>query len=94
MPLPQASPRALKHHREINIKGYLREDKLWDIEAHLTDSKPYTFTNSHRGHIGAGEYLHEMWLRLTVDDSLTVKDVEAATDNGPYEMCPEITPPT
>jgi hypothetical protein len=33
-----------------------------------------------------------MWLRLTVDIDLVVRDVEAVTDNGPFGLCPAITP--
>ena len=33
-----------------------------------------------------------MWLRLTLDDELTVITVEAATVAGPFAVCPAITP--
>jgi hypothetical protein len=33
-----------------------------------------------------------MWVRLTVDDDLTVIRAEAATDAGPFAICPAITP--
>src|SRR4029079_3316114 len=36
--------------------------------------------------------LHEMWLRLTVDDELNVVGVEASTVWGPYHMCGDLTP--
>ncbi len=91
MPLSKPLPRQQKHHRSIDIKGYQRDDELWDIEAHLTDSKSYTFSNKHRGHIAAGEAVHDMWLRLTVNEQLLVKDIEAVTDNGPFTICPDIT---
>lgn len=91
MPLSKSVQRQQKHHRDIDLKGYQREDGLWDIEAHLIDTKSYTFENKHRGHIAAGEAVHEMWLRLTLDDSLTVHEVEAVTDNGPFTICPDIT---
>ena len=35
---------------------------------------------------------HEMWLRLTLDESLLILAVEAVTDHSPYPMCPDITP--
>lgn len=41
-----------------------------------------------RGHIESGEYLHEMWIRLTVDAELTVMDIQATTDHAPYPNCP------
>lgn len=80
------------HHRRIDCRGYRRKDGLWDIEGHLTDVKSYAFANKLRGEIQPGEPLHDMWLRLTLDDSLTVFKAEAATTAGPYALCPAITP--
>jgi hypothetical protein len=69
------------------MKGYEREDGQFDIEGHMTDIKTYSFDNDHRGHIASGEPVHEMWIRMTVNDELKVTDVEAKTDFGPYEIC-------
>lgn len=92
MPLPEASPRKHLHTRTIEYRGYEREDGLWDIEAHMTDVKTYEFTNNWRGTVAIGEPLHEMLLRLTIDDNFEVRDVAAATENSPFEMCPDIAP--
>lgn len=40
----------------------------------------------------AGEPVHEMWLRLTIDDDLVIRAVEAVTDFAPFRVCPAITP--
>ena len=92
MPLTPSEDREPIHHRQIDCRGYRRKDGLWDIEGHLTDVKAYAFTNSFRGEVQPGEPLHDMWLRLTLDDELTVIKAEAATDAGPYAICPAITP--
>lgn len=91
MPLSKPAPREHIHTRDISLKGYHREDGLWDIEAHMTDIKTYDIENRWRNGIKAGEPIHEMWVRLTVDDTFLVKEVEAVTDNSPFEMCPRIT---
>ena len=57
----------------------------------MVDSKTYSFPNRHRGEVAAGEPVHEMWLRLTVDDSMRIHEVEAATDYAPFGTCPAIT---
>jgi hypothetical protein len=75
MPLPEASPRKHLHTRAIEYRGYERADGLWDIEAHMTDVKTYEFTNNWRGTVAVGEPLHEMLLRLTIDDNFEVRDV-------------------
>jgi len=92
MPLPESSPRKHVHTRAIDYRGYEREDGLWDIEAHMTDTKTYAFSNNWRGEMQAGEPLHEMLLRVTIDDDFEIHDIVAVTDNSPFQMCPDITP--
>ena len=92
MPLSPPDKREPIHHRRIDCRGYRRKDGLWDIEGHLTDVKSYPFPNKFRGEIQPGDPLHDMWLRLTLDDELTVIAVEAATEAGPFAVCPAITP--
>jgi len=92
MPLSPPAPRETLHTRRIVCEGFLREDGLWDIEAHLLDTKSYDFTNHERGTIKPGEPLHEMRLRLTLDDAMVVRAVEAVTEAGPFAVCGAITP--
>ncbi|MCP5380886.1 MAG: DUF2889 domain-containing protein [Kordiimonadaceae bacterium] len=91
MPLSEPAARKKIHTRSIELNGFHREDGLWDIEAHMTDIKSYDIENRWRQGIKAGEPIHEMWVRLTVDDQFFICNVEAATDNSPFEMCPAIT---
>jgi hypothetical protein len=88
MPLSKPVRRQHLHTREIVCRGYKRDDGLWDIEAGLTDTKTYAFDNIDRGVISAGEPLHGMFIRLTVDDSLTVMDIETVSDLTPFAVCP------
>lgn len=92
MPLPPAAPREHLHTRQIEIRGYQRADGLWDIEGHITDTKTYPFSNEFRGQVTPGMALHEMWIRLSVDDHFVVRQVAAATDGSPYRICPEAAP--
>ncbi len=75
------------HQRNIECCGYLREDGLWDIEAHLTDVKQHAISSAQRGEIPAGDKIHEMWLRLTVDEKLLIHEVEASTEMAPFSIC-------
>ena len=68
------------------MPGLPTPGRLWDIEGRLVDTKAYPFENSFRGETRR-RALHEMWLRLTVDDALLVRDVVAVTDAGPYAVC-------
>ena len=91
MPLSAPAARTLLHTRSIVCTGHQRDDGLWDIEGHLVDVKTYDFDNHHRGEVKAGEPVHEMWLRLSIDDDMLIVKAEAATDHAPYAMCPDIT---
>lgn len=93
MPLsPPTSRRALKHTRAIQIEAFARDDGLWDIDACITDVKTRD-TKLASGVRPAGEPLHNLWLRLTVDTQLNVIDAEAASDAVPYPgYCDTIGP--
>ena len=92
MPLSLPAEREALHNRDITIRGYLRADGLVDVEAQLTDTKTYTFSNEDRGEIPPGEPLHRMWLRMTVDDKMNIVACEAATDYAPWTPCPAAAP--
>ncbi len=92
MPLSQPAGRERLHTRSIEINGYRRADGDYDIEAHLTDCKSFGQTNYDRGYIEAGEPIHDMWLRLTVDEAMHIQGVEAVSDRTPYVMCPTAAP--
>ncbi len=83
-----AVERELLHNRDIALRGFRRVDGLFDIEARLTDTKTYGFSNEHRGWIGPGDNLHGMWARMTVDRDLTIVSAEASTEQGPFDICP------
>ena len=93
MPLPAPTEeRELLHTRVIECRGYLRADGLWDVDGWLTDTKTYNFPNKDRTEIKAGEALHGMGLRLTVDETMTIRDCVAVTDFSPFTLCNDITP--
>ncbi len=94
MPLTPAKSREILHTRRYEFQAFGRDDGLWDLEGRITDVKPYSFPNRERegGWVAAGEAIHDMSVRLTFDDSLTIVAIEAVTDGGPYRICPAITP--
>jgi hypothetical protein len=92
MPLSPAAPRNLLHLRDIQLRGYTREDGLVDIEAHMTDIRTESFANEDRGGIRAGEPLHDMWMRITVDRDMVIQACEAAMDSTPHHFCAGAAP--
>ncbi len=93
MPLPASTiPRAPRHTRSIVAQAFEREDGLWDIDARITDTKPRVVELA-SGQRAAGEPIHDLWLRLTVDLQLTIVDAVAASDAVPYpDYCDTIGP--
>jgi hypothetical protein len=90
--LPPTVGRQPLHRRSIQIDGYQREDGLYDIEGHLVDTKARDFRLA-AGVRAAGEPIHGMWLRITVDRQLTIVDAAAAMDAMPYvDHCDRIVP--
>ena len=92
MPLSTPAPREHVHTRAITIEGFRRADGLYDIEAHLTDAKTFGQTNYDRGYIEPGEPIHDMRLRLTVDETMLIVKSEAVSDKTPYVACPGAAP--
>lgn len=93
MPLPVSEvERELTHTRRVRYEGYKRADGLWDIEAHLTDVKNHDYRLK-TGVRRAGQAVHEMWLRVTIDRALTIREAVAASDAVPYPGgCETIAP--
>ena len=92
MPLSTPQPRKAIHKRAIDCIGYEREDGLWDIEAHLVDTKTYVHTRRSGDSLRQpGQPVHDMWIRVTFDLDMVIHDVEARTDDGPYPVCGDIT---
>ena len=91
MPLSELDiSRVPLHRRQITMDGYERADGLFDIEAHLVDTKSYPFDNMDRGTIEPGEALHGMWVRLTVGEDMVIRACEAVSDFTPYTICPKV----
>ncbi|HEY4138708.1 MAG TPA: DUF2889 domain-containing protein [Casimicrobiaceae bacterium] len=84
MPLsaPTVSRQRL-HSRRTTYEGFEREDGLFDIDAHLEDVKDHDFMLL-TGNRPAGEPVHAMHVRVTIDRKYTIHDIEARTDRMPY----------
>jgi hypothetical protein len=93
MPLPVAEvERELTHTRRVRYEGYKRSDGLWDIEAHLLDTKNHDYRLK-TGVRRAGQPIHDMWIRVTIDRSFTILDARASQDAVPYPGgCESIAP--
>ncbi|MGH8732160.1 MAG: DUF2889 domain-containing protein [Burkholderiales bacterium] len=93
MPLPVTDvERELRHTRRVRFEGYRRADGLWDIEGHLSDVKSHD-NPMKAGVRRAGQPIHEMWIRITIDRHMNVLDASASSDAVPYPGgCENIAP--
>jgi hypothetical protein len=85
--LPAPAPRRPIHTRNIRFDGFLRDDGLWDIDCELRDTKANDIQMRERGILPAGEPLHLLRVRLTVDDGLTIRAVQSAAVSAPFAEC-------
>lgn len=87
MSLPPPQPRKHLHHRQVSFDGYLREDGLWDIEAQMIDTKAYPMVSPEKGPMAPGMPVHDMYIRATVDDTLTIREISTAMASKPFSEC-------
>jgi len=84
MALPTAaSERQLKHRRNIDVQIYARGNGLWEVDAHLTDVRQND-TQMATGVLPAGRPIHDMLLRLVVDERCNILEAGAQTTSMPY----------
>lgn len=94
MPLPPADvAREPLHTRSIRVNSFARQDGLWDIEAELIDLKAYDFPKKSGALHLAGDPIHHIHLRVTIDDQFTITAAVADYDAAPYgDHCTSIAP--
>jgi hypothetical protein len=76
----------------VRYEGFQRGDGLFDIDAHIEDVKDHDFELL-TGTRPAGEPVHKMHVRVTIDRGFNIHEVEARTDRMPYPgACDRIGP--
>jgi len=93
MPLPHSPHRTEIHLRRIEMRGFRRDDGLYEIDGRVVDTKTVPLQIPAGDARPAGAPIHDMWIRLVVDESLFVRDILAVTDASPYPVCREATAP-
>jgi len=84
MALPTAAPeRQLKHRRSIDVQIYARGNGIWEVDARLSDVRSAEIRAA-GGPLAAGAPIHDMLLRLVVDEQFNVLEAGAQTSAMPY----------
>lgn len=90
LPSPDVSRHPL-HTRSIRVQSYGREDGLYDLEAELIDIKGYDFPKRNGEIFKAGDPIHHLHLRITIDEQFNIVAAIAVYDAAPYgAACTEI----
>lgn len=84
MALPPAAPeRQLRHSRRIDVHIYARGAGLWEVDAHISDVKTHDTELANQVH-RAGEPIHDMLLRLVIDEAFNILEAGSETRSMPY----------
>jgi Protein of unknown function (DUF2889) len=76
------------HHRQIDIRFFQRADGLFDIEARLLDCKALPFRRMLQEHdLPPGTPLHDIVVRLVIDEDMLVHDASASFAASPFKIC-------
>ncbi|MDR6310061.1 DUF2889 domain-containing protein [Pacificitalea manganoxidans] len=79
--------RALNHTRRVSFQSYDRDDGLFDIEGRIVDAKDYPYFDRERGELAPGDPVHDISVRMTIGDDLTVRAIEVSMDAVPFTIC-------
>jgi hypothetical protein len=76
------------HHRQIDLRFFQRSDGLYEVEGHLIDRKAHPFRRMFQDEdTPPGTPLHDIVVRLVVDDGLLVHDASATMAATPFNIC-------
>ena len=68
-------------------QGFDREDGLWDIEAQLSDVKTFGFQVPNERPFPAKEPIHNLQIRVTLDNRMVVQDIATSMNDIPHPEC-------
>ena len=90
--LPEPTERIAIQTRSIVCRSFRRSDGLIDIDTRFIDTRPFTYVNDFRGTCEAGSALHNLQMRVTLDDRRHIVAVATAMPATPYDSCSGVMP--
>lgn len=76
------------HHRQVEMKFYRRSDGLYEVEGHLVDKKAHPFVRQlAEQDLPAGSPVHDIIVRLVIDEDMLVHDARASMPATPFGVC-------
>lgn len=84
-----AEQREHLYTRSITCRGHRRSDGLWDIEGQLVDARTYPATVGEGRRVSPGEPIHDLRVKITVDDDYVIRAATAEMQAWPFASCVE-----
>jgi len=78
------------HLRRVSCEAFQRDDGLLEIEGLLIDTKPTSILLPTGKEVPGGEAIHQMRVRLTVDNERKIVDASVFSEHSPYAECADI----
>jgi hypothetical protein len=76
------------HHRRLDLRFYGRSDGLYEVEGRLVDRKSHPFRRPLASEdTPPGVPMHDIVVRLVIDESLLVHDAYALMQTTPFAVC-------
>lgn len=76
------------HHRRLDLAFYKRSDGRFEVEGRLVDTKTHGFrTPLANEETRPGDAIHDITVRLIVDENLLVLDAHADMAATPFPVC-------
>jgi hypothetical protein len=76
------------HHRQVDLRFYKRTDGLYEVEGRLIDTKSHPFRRQlANDDLPPGTALHDIVVRMIIDESMVVHDVQAHMGATPFAVC-------
>src|SRR6187431_3152078 len=76
------------HHRQVDLRFYKRSDGLYEVEGRLVDTKAHPFRRQlSADDMPPGTALHDIVVRLVIDDNMLVHDAQATMNATPFAVC-------
>lgn len=76
------------HHRQVDLRFYKRNDGLYEVEGRLIDTKSHPFRRQLTdADLPPGTALHDIFVRMVIDENMLVHDVQARMQATPFAVC-------
>lgn len=82
-----AEERERLYTRTITCHGHRRSDGMWDVEGQLVDKRTCAAVVGEGRQVPAGEPIHDLRVKITVDDDYVIRAASAVMERWPFASC-------